>query len=140
MVDPIPGRNLRSNGLQKGAVASASSLRKPAANSPAPATLQEFRILVTCSQDRQEKTQTNVGGNNDDRTSISSQEGSTSHGPVESRLVAESVEPADPPPALPAVEPHGQGVQLRGGVPKARPRRPEERHLRRHDQVAALVA
>ena len=46
-------------------------------------------------------------------------------------LVAESVEPADPPPELSPVQPHGRGVQLRRGVQETRPGCPEEGHRSR---------
>src|SRR5207249_11486638 len=42
-------------------------------------------------------------------------------GPVEPGLVAEPVEPGDPPPKLPPVQPLGRGVRLRGRVPGTRP-------------------
>ncbi len=61
-------------------------------------------------------------------------------GPVESRLVAESVEPGDTPPKLSPVQPHGRGVQLRRGVQETRPRCPEEGHRSGDDDVAGLVA
>src|SRR5947209_2006669 len=61
-------------------------------------------------------------------------------GPVESRLVAESAEPRDPPPELSPVQPPRQGVQLRRGVQETRPRCPEAGHRKGHDDVAGLVA
>src|SRR5438105_2114068 len=61
-------------------------------------------------------------------------------GPVESRLVAESVETADTPPKLSPVQPHGQGVQLRRRVQETRPGCPEEGHRSGDDEVAGLVA
>src|ERR1700674_5365546 len=44
-----------------------------------------------------------------------------SWGPDECELVAESAEPTDPAPELPAVRPDGQGVQLRERVQERRP-------------------
>src|SRR5262249_7251252 len=61
-------------------------------------------------------------------------------GPVQSRLVAQSVEPGDSPPKFSPVQPPGQGVQLRRGVQETRPGCPEEGHRKGDDHVAGLVA
>ena len=56
------------------------------------------------------------------------------------RLVAESVEPEDPPPELSPVRSDGRGVQLCRGVQESRPGCREEGPVRADDDVAGLVA
>src|SRR6266576_3195628 len=100
-------------------------------------------ILVNCKKTPEINTE-HYRREYDDRNQMPGDErGSATHGgsaPVESRVVAESVEPADPPPKLFPVQPHGQGVQLQRGVQETRPRCPEEGHRRGDDHVAGLVA
>ena len=61
-------------------------------------------------------------------------------GHVESRLVAESVEPADPSSELAHEQSDGRGFQLRRGVQETRPGCLEEGHQSVDDDVAGLVA
>ena len=61
-------------------------------------------------------------------------------GHVEPGLVAEPVEPQNPPPALRPEQSDGRGLQLRRGVQEARPEGREEGPLRADDRLAGLVA
>ena len=61
-------------------------------------------------------------------------------GPSKRRLVAQSAEPEDPAPALPPVQSHGRGVQLRRGVQEPRPECRHQGPPCPDDGFAGLVA
>ncbi len=61
-------------------------------------------------------------------------------GDVEPRLVAEPVEPEDPPPELAPGQSAGRRLQLRAGVPETGLRRAQGGPAQAHDRFAGLVA